>query len=374
MSRLRVGVIGCGAIAQIMHIPYLNDYDEKFELIALSDIHRPTLDAITNHYHIQHRYTDWRDLIKREDIDAVVICHNGSHRDSVIAALEAGKHIFCEKPLAWNQREVEEVAARAKRSDRILQMGYHKLYDPGFAYAKEQVKKMRDLGLARITVLHPANELGLSPYRIRRGDGVVQEGHVDAGTFESQVEMQRKGFAEGEMKALVDEVLGKRKDNQTLRLTYGIMTVSLIHQVYTLHGFLGSPERVVSAHVWRGGLSIHAVIEYPNDVRCTIDWHHLNKLKDYREEYAFYGNHDRVIMQLPSPYFKNFPSPVIVQGYEDELAWEKRVIVNYEEAFRNEMLAFYDNVRAGRKPSLSSIDDAVSHSRFIQQLIDAAVD
>ncbi len=369
-GKLRVGLIGCGAIAQIMHLPYLADYDEKFELVAISDIQQATLDAVGDHYHVTNRYTDWRDLVARNDLDSVVISHNGSHRDSVIASLEAGKHIFVEKPLAWTVREVEEVAAKAAQSDRIMQIGYHKLYDPGFRYAKEQVDKMRDLGFVRITVLHPANELGLSPYRIRRGNGVISEGHVDVGTWDGQVKGQLQGFSGGELEPLVDEVLGTRKGNNALRLGYGIMTVSLIHQVYTLHGFLGTPTRVLTSNVWRDGLSIHAMIEYPNDVRCTLDWHFLSHLKDYREEYAFYGNHDRVIMQLPSPYFKNFPSPVIVQGYEGELAWEKRVIVNYEEAFRNELLAFYDNVQVNRKPVYGSIEDAVQHARFIQQLID----
>jgi predicted dehydrogenase len=373
-QRLRVGVIGCGAIAQIMHLPYLADNDERFEVAALSDVHQPTLDAVGSHYHVANRFADWHDLMAREDIDAVVIAHGGSHRDTVMAALDAGKHVFCEKPLAWNRREVEEVAARAARSDRIVQVGYHKLYDSGFVYAKEQVEKMRDIGFGRITVLHPANELGLSPYRIRRGNGVVSEGHVDAGTWDSQVQGQLAGMAGGELAPLVDEALGARKANTTLRLGYGILTISLIHQVYTLHGFLGAPERVVNASLWRDGLSIHALVEYPNDLRVTLDWHFLSHLKDYREEYAFYGNHDRVIMQLPSPYFKNFPSPVIVQGYEGELAWEKRIVVNYEEAFQNELRAFYDNVQANRPPTYGSVTDAVQHSRFIQQLIDAVKD
>jgi hypothetical protein len=185
--------------------------------------------------------------------------------------------------------------------------------------------------------------------------------------------MQRSGLAEGDLAPFVDEALGARKADPTLRLAYGILTISLIHQVYTLYGFLGAPQRVVQANVWRQGLSIHALVEYPNDLRISIDWHQLNNLKDYREEYAFFGNHDRVIMQLPSPYFRNFPSPVIIQGYEGELAWEKRVIVSYEEAFRSELLAFYDNVQARRQPALSSLADAVQHSRFIQQLIDAVV-
>ncbi|MBL8156599.1 MAG: Gfo/Idh/MocA family oxidoreductase [Anaerolineae bacterium] len=371
MKRLRMGLIGCGAIAQIMHIPYLIDLDEKFELVALADTHQPTLESVADHYGIAARYTDWRDLVRHPGLDAVVICHNGSHHESVTAALDAGLDIFCEKPLAWNLRLVEAVAARAAQSDRIVQMGYHKLYDPAFAYARQHVHQMRDLGFGRITVLHPANELGLSPYRIRRGPGVIQEGHLDPAEFDEQVPMQRGGLAEGDLAPLVDEALGSRKADPALRLAYGILTISLIHQVYTLHGFLGAPQRVVQANVWRQGLSIHALVEYPNDLRISIDWHQLNNLKDYREEYAFFGNHDRVIMQLPSPYFRNFPSPIIIQGYEGELAWEKRVIVSYEEAFRSELLAFYDNVQARRQPALSSLADAVQHSRFIQQLIDA---
>jgi hypothetical protein len=74
---------------------------------------------------------------------------------------------------------------------------------------------------------------------------------------------------------------------------------------------------------------------------------------------------------MPSPYFRNFPSPVTVQGHDGELAWEKRIVVSYEEAFRNELLAFYDNVREQRQP-VSSVEDALKHARFIQQIIDAA--
>ncbi len=372
MSRLRVGVIGCGAIGQVAHIPYLNRYNERFELVALSDIHRPTLDAVGDHYHVDGRHTDWRELVARQDVDAVVICHNGSHRDTAIGALEAGKHVFVEKPLAWNVREVREVAAVAAQSNRILQMGYHKLHDPAFAYTKAQLDQMQDVGFGRITVLHPANELGLSPHRILRGNGAVQEGHVDTGTWDQQVQAQLAGDAGGSLESLVDEALGARKDDQALRLAYGQLNGSIIHQVYTLYGFLGAPSRVINANVWRDGLSIHALLEYPDDLRVTLDWHFLQDLKDYREEYAFFGNHERVAMQLPSPYFLNFPSPVIVQGHEGETAWEKRIVVNYEEAFANELLAFYDNVQAGRKPALCSIDDAVAHAEFIQQVIDKA--
>ena len=371
MKELRFGVIGCGGIAQMMHIPHLTEH-EQFKLVALADPHAPTLNAVGDRYGISERYTDYRELLAREDIYAVGIFHGGSHRDTVIAALDANKHVFVEKPLTWSLREAEEVAAKAASSDRIVQLGYHKLYDPGFEYARERVREMRDLGYVRITVLHPADQLGHSTHRVRRGNGVIEEGHPQLGAWETLVTSERMGAAEGAVKAQVDEALGARKDDNRLRLAYGQICGSIIHQIYTLFGFLGEPEAVLHTDVWREGLSIHAVIAYPGDLRVALDWQFLAYLKDYREEYAFFGNSERVFLQLPSPYLHSFPSPVIVQGHEGELAWEKRVIVSYDEAFRRELLAFYDNVQNGKKP-LSSVDDALKHARFIQKMIDAAV-
>ena len=209
-------------------------------------------------------------------------------------------------------------------------------------------------------------------HRVRIGDGKIIEGHVDVGSWEDQVQRNQKGTTEGELAPLVDEVLGSRKDDLRLRLGYTQLVSSIIHQVYTMYGFLGEPLRVLHSDIWRDGLSIHVLIEYPYDLRVSLDWHFLPYLKDYREEYAFFGNHQRVYFTLPSPYFRNFPSPVIIQGHDGELAWEKRVVVNYEEAFRNELLAFYDNVRNQRQPQ-TSVQDALKHARFIQQMIDAAL-
>lgn len=371
-KRLRVGVIGCGGIAQIMHIPHLVEYDERFELVALADVHAPTLHAVGDRYHIANRYTDWRDMLARGGLDAIGIFHGGSHYETVMAGLNANLHVFVEKPLAWNLREVEAIAARASQSDRIVQIGYHKLYDPGFAYAKQALEQMNDLGYVRVTVLHPADEAGWAQHRVRRGDGVIVEGFPNIAPWEEQAPAQRRGLAGGALASLVDEALGARKADPRLRLAYGMMTVSLIHQVYTLHGFLGLPQRVVHTDLWRDGLSIHVVAEYSNDVHVAIDWHWLGYLKDYREEYAFFGNHDRVYFRLPSPYARNFPSPVTIQGHEGELTWEKQVIVNYEEAFARELLAFHDNVTQNKQP-ISNVQTALAHHRFIQQMIDAAV-
>lgn len=368
--RLRMGVIGCGAIAQIMHIPYLVEH-ERFELVSLCDAYGPILKEVADRYHIKRRYTDYRELLAKDDLDAVLICHSGSHRDSAIAAIQAGKHVLVEKPLAWNPREVEEISAALRGSEKILQMGYHKLYDPAFEYAKGQIEAMPDLGFARITVLHPTNELGFSPHRLRRGEGKIVSGHIDPGDWASQRDGQRDRETGGQLAPLVDEALGKRKDNKDLRLAYGIIVTSLIHQIYTLFGLLGEPEQVISAGIWREGFSMQFVVQYPNDLRVTMGWHYLSHLKDYDEEYAFYGNRERVMINFPSPYFRNFPSPVTIQGGDKELSWKKEVTVSHGEAFENELLAFYDNVMHQQRPIGSGIEDALKHARFQQALIDA---
>jgi predicted dehydrogenase len=224
----------------------------------------------------------------------------------------------------------------------------------------------------RITVLHPEDRLGWSLHRVLRGDGVILEGHrPPPDHLETVVEGARLGLAEGDLAPLVDEALGIRRDDPVLRTAYGMMTVSLIHQTYMLFGLLGAPSRVVSTDLWRGGLSMHILIEYPNDLRVALDWHYLGHLKDYKEEYAFFGSHERIYLTFPSPYFAHFPTPITIQGHEGELVWEKRVIVNYQEAFANELLAFYENVVTRRSP-VTGIDEAQALARFIQAMIDAA--
>ena len=362
-------MLGCGAIAQIMHIPYLVEH-ERFSLVSLCDAYAPVLAAVGERWDVSRRYTDMAEFFASDELDAVVICHSGSHRESVLAALAAGLHIFVEKPLAYNLRETEEICAAAAGTDRVIQLGYHKLYDPAYEYARERIKEMRDLGFVRVTVLHPHNDLGWSPHRLRRGDGQIIEGHIEAADWQTLYETQLHGLAGGELRALVDEALGANAGNDHLRMAYVQLCTSLIHQVYTMDGLLGAPARVRSCDIWRQGLSLHIVLEYPGELRATWDWHFLSHLKDYREEYAFFGNHDRVFWKMPSPYFRNFPSPVVIQGGSGELNWEKQVIVSQDEAFERELLAFHENIVQGSTPR-SSLADALRHARLVQEITDA---
>ncbi len=371
MSRpIGIGVIGAGAIAQISHIPYILNDDQRFRLLAISDLNEALLADVADHYHIASRYRDYRALLERPDIEAVIICHSGSHHATVLAALDHGKDILVEKPLAWNLREAEEIQRKVQQSDRIVQLGYHKLYDPAFPVAQQRVQEMGDLGYARMVVLHPAAGYYPAHLRIRRGQGAIQEGFADPGTWEEQLEALRKGLTGGELAPLVDEALGDRKDSRPLRQFFGTLNLSLIHTIYMMFGFLGAPARVRKVDLWRDTMSMQILVEYSPALCCCLEWHHLPYLNAYQEEYTFYGNRSRVSLQFPAPYYLHTPSPICLEGCEGEMTWEQKIIVSHDEAYRRELRDFHDRVMDRRQP-LANVAEAVKHTRFIQDVINS---
>src|SRR6266540_6027985 len=100
-GRIRVGIVGCGTIAQIVHLPYLRELSDRFSIAALCDVAPGTLEAVGEQWGVlpQARFADYRELCASDLVDAVMVCPSGSHVPPAIAALEAGKHVIIEKPL-----------------------------------------------------------------------------------------------------------------------------------------------------------------------------------------------------------------------------------------------------------------------------------
>lgn len=124
MSKLKMGIIGVGGIAQGRHIPAYQQLNEKVELIAVYDIDQKRATEIAEENQISHVFSHYDDLFKV--VDAVTICTpNKFHAEIAIAALEAGVHVLCEKPMALNVAEAELMIAAAKKANKILAIGYH---------------------------------------------------------------------------------------------------------------------------------------------------------------------------------------------------------------------------------------------------------
>lgn len=105
-EKIRIGCIGVGQIGK-HHLENYSKIDQA-ELVAIADINEAELNKIGDFYSIPNRYTDFRRLLEQDDLDAVDVClHNNLHMPVTIAALEAGKHVYCEKPMAGSYVDAE---------------------------------------------------------------------------------------------------------------------------------------------------------------------------------------------------------------------------------------------------------------------------
>ncbi len=143
MKKLRFGIIGCGGIANNKHMPAYKRLSDEVELVAFCDIiEERAVKANADYADGKGKvFVDYRDLLK-EPLDAVCVCTpNSSHSEITVAALDAGKHVMCEKPMAINYEEATAMIAAEKRSGKLLTIGYQNRYRPDSQYLKAEAEK-----------------------------------------------------------------------------------------------------------------------------------------------------------------------------------------------------------------------------------------
>ncbi len=123
----RIGVIGTGQIAQ-GHLKRWAEIDDV-EVVAACDVDEEALAATCERFGIRDRYPGFRDVISRDDIDAVDVClHNNLHAPVTIEALRAGKHVYCEKPIAGSYADGKAMLDTARETGRMLHIQLARLY------------------------------------------------------------------------------------------------------------------------------------------------------------------------------------------------------------------------------------------------------
>ena len=127
--RLRVGVIGAGVISQVMHLHFLRELADRYEIVAVCDVSTQSAAAAARDYGVPHVFTDWRKLLAN-DLDAVLILTSGSHAPIAIEAARLGRHVFTEKPMCFSTTEAREMLEAARSAGIILMVGYPKALRP----------------------------------------------------------------------------------------------------------------------------------------------------------------------------------------------------------------------------------------------------
>jgi predicted dehydrogenase len=142
-NRLRIGVIGCGGLAQGSHIPALLRMKEtdNVEIAAVCDVYQKRLDQATTATSAKP-IKDYRALLDQKDIDYVaIVTPEHWHAKMTLDAADAGKHIYCEKPMTWSIEEARKVVAKINQTKVKMQVGVQGMSDDSYETAQRMIKE-----------------------------------------------------------------------------------------------------------------------------------------------------------------------------------------------------------------------------------------
>ena len=342
MDRVRIGVIGSGAIAQVHHLPFLKDLSEEFDVRTVCDVSPSAAKYVAERFQVPSYETDYRAVLD-SDVDAVLLCHTDPKTEIAVAAFNAGKHVFIEKPICFSLQESDALIEAASRSGKVGQAGYVKLFEPAFESAQKEVATMDDIRYVQVNHLHPDNSLHVNQFRTRRFDDVPDDA---------------KKRTAAARKAAIHDALGEV--SRDAERVFGTLSGSLIHDLYGLRVLFGVPSKVVNTEVWQEGKAITTTLEYPSGIRCVATWVDLPEVWDFYETLEIYGSRKRVIVSYATGFSRN-QSSLTIQGIDpDGASYKKQPALAWESPFRRELRHFHDSIvnnTENRSPLSSSRDD-----------------
>ena len=155
---VHIGVIGAGRIGKV-HTENLTYRIPEATVVAIADIDRAAAEAVAAQYGIAAVADDPQAIIANPDVDAVLICSpTDTHAPLIAAAAAAGKHIFCEKPIALDLAVIDRALAAVQEAGVRLQVGFNRRFDPNFRHVREVVAagKIGEPHILRVTSRDPA--------------------------------------------------------------------------------------------------------------------------------------------------------------------------------------------------------------------------
>lgn len=348
MKRLRVAIIGCGHVAQWLHIPYLRELDDRYEIVAACDISPRLVERVGSFFGIVGRYTDYQRMLEEIHPDICLIA-TVDHYPPAIAAVEAGAHILVEKPMCLLLSEAEHLAARAEELGRVVQVGYHKRYDPNYLRGLELMKETGERRLLHLRCI-------IGPNARYFDDFWPGWRYDDAPPMPSSHEKIRT-----ELGADIPDIFLN---------SYGFMGGLSTHTFSILRGLYPEVPVVHGCRISGKGNFYTALLETGDGVMVTLETGSVD-VKSFDEEMALYA-HDRVIkINFPSPYLKNAATEVMMKSMSGRELVEQRFVASNEEAYKREWEALYRSI-VHNAPVATPAREGVMDIQLMHKLLEAA--
>lgn len=317
---MRFGIIGCGTIAQVMHIPYVVELP-TIELHALVDPALDRAEVLADQYNVAHAFERTEELIESvgNELDAVIVLTPPhTHADTVVQTLDAEIHTLVEKPLAVSPDDANQMVEAAQQTDVTTMVAYMKRYDPAYERALEELEEIDEID--RITAYD------VDPDHQR----IIEEVYdlVPGDISESFIKESNRARHTDALSAIDTE-------NDTLADNYDWHLEHICHDVNALRGLFGNVERIDYTDVFADGRYATAHLVYEGDNRCVLD-SGLSKRKWF-EEFIRVDAPDRAItLEYSNAFIKNTPTELNVKEGIEELT-DRTHVASHEESFKREL-------------------------------------
>jgi predicted dehydrogenase len=296
--RLRIGVVGAGLVAQVVHLPQLAGLETRFEVVALAEPDEGVRRRVADRYGIGLAYRDHRELIERGAADALLVCSpDPTHAEIVLDALAAGLHVLVEKPLCLTTADADRIVAERDRTGLTVQVGYMKRFDPAYEALLHDLEDRPELLHVTSATYDPGLAADFGP----RG-AVDHQGDVFLG--------------------------------------------ALIHDVNAVHGLLGASGRPVDGFTRADSRAAGGTVVLADGVRWTLAWLRIDGLGDFRERICLYTRGDVRELEFPAPYLHRSPTVYrsSAPGAGGNVTREFR---SWQESYVRQLEHFHDCVVAG---------------------------
>ena len=346
MSKLRVGIIGLGEVAQLIHLPTLARLRDRFEVVALFDVSPSVMRKVAERWQVPCPHASVEALVGDLAVDVVlVLSPDQHHHEHVTAALRAGKHVFVEKPLCLLRTDAVRLDAAAKDANRMVMVGYMRRFAPAFLEAKARLSDLGALSYVRVWDFFCEG-----PWFYRQTGEVVRPDRdippeVATASRKLREDMMRSACGEDATPALL--------------LAYEYLTGVACHSTSAMRDLLGGgPKRVTGAQISPRGDQLTALFDY-GDFPVVYEYL-IDDIARFDAGLDLYARRKRMRLLYDTPYIRNLPMRLEIQESTDDAnAWTASGPY-YKDAFEAELEALHAAITRGgenRTPPSDSLAD-----------------
>ncbi|BGP29458.1 hypothetical protein JCM10296v2_001197 [Rhodotorula toruloides] len=367
-SVLRIGIVGCGEVAQTTHLPTLALLSHLYKVTALCDVSPGLLQHCATKVGIEKTYSDVSHLVKDPEVDVVfVLSADEYHASHAVAAADAGKHVFIEKPMALTREDAQAIIDAQERNNIVdgaqvvIFIGYMRRYAGAFERMKEELKNVNKTRYVTVRDIIGHNHF----YVDQSGSFPVAFSDFSAEASSDRLSRAHK-IANS---ALSPSQASSERDVATYRLLGSLGS----HDLSAMRELFGVPKRCIAATRSQGDDTpfISALFDY-GDFTAKYETG-IDEVADFDAHIEVFGDNKRLKLSYDTPYVKGLPITLEIKETDSSGHYSTRTIrPTYKDAYTLELEQLYEAVAHG-KPVKTDPKDAEKELGLFEMVMKALV-